>query len=401
MQRLILVPSFLAAALVLGCATARGDAPPVVPPATPAATPAAAPAADPPGTWYFAVSGDSRDCGDLIMPKIAAAVRGDSAMPARFYWHLGDLRRSSAPDCDVALSWKPDWDCGARHDEELGTYAMDRYLDMAWDDAIKNQLEPFGDLPVYLARGNHEVRAGHTLDEYRDKFQRWLTAMPIHVQRTRDWASGVEPPGHGERNSYYHLVVDGVDLISLDNADEQGFSAAQLRWLRRVLDHDAHDPAIHTIVVGMHAALPFSRSRDHAMDSTCQGQCSGQQAYDLLFRATQVSTAKVYVLASHAHYFQEDLFGDQPEHVGQVLPGWVLGTAGAVQNSSDIRYGYALVAVLPDGTLKLRFREVTADMPPVPPGEAGSALTAFCYSKNMRNPGPPAIEGSCACGAVP
>src|SRR6185437_15328862 len=28
-------------------------------------------APDSDATWYFAVSGDSRDCGDLIMPKIA------------------------------------------------------------------------------------------------------------------------------------------------------------------------------------------------------------------------------------------------------------------------------------------------------------------------------------------
>src|SRR5690242_14324513 len=40
----------------------------------------------PTGTWTFAVSGDSRNCGDVIMPAIAA----DSASHApRFYWHLG------------------------------------------------------------------------------------------------------------------------------------------------------------------------------------------------------------------------------------------------------------------------------------------------------------------------
>src|ERR1051326_7508089 len=42
------------------------------------------------GTWRFIVSGDSRNCGDVVVPAIAA----DSAQRYRpsFYWHLGDLR---------------------------------------------------------------------------------------------------------------------------------------------------------------------------------------------------------------------------------------------------------------------------------------------------------------------
>ena len=48
-------------------------------------------------TWSFAVSGDSRNCGDVIMPAIAAdAIKHNAA----FYWHLGDLRKISGPDQD-------------------------------------------------------------------------------------------------------------------------------------------------------------------------------------------------------------------------------------------------------------------------------------------------------------
>jgi hypothetical protein len=32
-------------------------------------------------TWAFAVSGDSRDCGDLVMPKIAQAVLAERTPP--------------------------------------------------------------------------------------------------------------------------------------------------------------------------------------------------------------------------------------------------------------------------------------------------------------------------------
>src|SRR5580658_3918828 len=41
-------------------------------------------------SWTFAVSGDSRDCGDVVMPAIAAGVQKHGA---QFYWHLGDLRK--------------------------------------------------------------------------------------------------------------------------------------------------------------------------------------------------------------------------------------------------------------------------------------------------------------------
>jgi len=49
--------------------------------------------------WRFAVSGDSRNCGDVVMPAIAAAV-GKSG--AQFDWHLGDCRAIYDFDEDMA-----------------------------------------------------------------------------------------------------------------------------------------------------------------------------------------------------------------------------------------------------------------------------------------------------------
>ncbi|MGA9568018.1 MAG: hypothetical protein WBS19_21000, partial [Candidatus Korobacteraceae bacterium] len=40
-------------------------------------------------TWKFAVSGDSRNCGDIVVPAIAQGVLSDGAA---FYWDLGDYR---------------------------------------------------------------------------------------------------------------------------------------------------------------------------------------------------------------------------------------------------------------------------------------------------------------------
>ena len=55
------------------------------------------------GSWYFAVSGDSRDCGDLIMPKIAHSIAAKrKQLRLKFYWHLGDFRALYRIDCDLA-----------------------------------------------------------------------------------------------------------------------------------------------------------------------------------------------------------------------------------------------------------------------------------------------------------
>ena len=50
-------------------------------------------------TWRFAVSGDSRNCGDIVMPAIASGVVHDGAA---FYWHLGDFRAIYKFDEDMS-----------------------------------------------------------------------------------------------------------------------------------------------------------------------------------------------------------------------------------------------------------------------------------------------------------
>ncbi len=377
------LPTVLAL-LVLACATARAQGP------------AGAPAG-PPDTWYFAVSGDSRDCGDLIMPKIARAIADDRAAPAAFYWHLGDFRRMFGPDCDIVKGTHPDWDCKTRPEEQLGWDEMNHYLDIAWDDFVERQIKPFDPTPVFLGIGNHELGAGRTRADLQRKFQPWLTAAPIHVQRVRE---ALDHFYSVEGDTYFHFIRNGVDFISLDNADAASFPAAQLIWLATVLDRDSKDPAVKTIVAGMHEALPFSKQRGHAMDASCQGLCSGQQAYDLLYRAQKLAGKHVYVFASHSHLFVDKLF-ETPEHDGQVLPGWVVGTAGAVQyrpESEPTQYGYALVAVQPDGTLDVRFREVTRASPPLATGPGADRLTDFCFDQNKQTTGNSGFKGTCACG---
>src|SRR5271163_580627 len=49
-------------------------------------------------SWTFAVSGDSRNCGDIVMPGIAQGAKNDHA---QFYWHLGDFRANYDFDQDM------------------------------------------------------------------------------------------------------------------------------------------------------------------------------------------------------------------------------------------------------------------------------------------------------------
>src|SRR5471032_1801012 len=92
---------------------------------------AAASAAPAEGTWRFAVSGDSRNCGDVVVPAIAAGAKKDGA---KFYWHLGDLRAIYTFDQDMLA-------------ERGGEMSIAGYEKEAWNDFIENQIAPFGGMP--------------------------------------------------------------------------------------------------------------------------------------------------------------------------------------------------------------------------------------------------------------
>src|SRR5713226_5913953 len=86
-----------------------------------------------PGDWTFAVGGDSRNCGDVMMPAIAQSAKENNA---RFYWHLGDFR----------------WIVGIDEDEIGRTqnpiHELDDYWNTAWDDFKTNQIQPFHSLQI-------------------------------------------------------------------------------------------------------------------------------------------------------------------------------------------------------------------------------------------------------------
>lgn len=342
------------------------------------------------GSWYFAVSGDSRDCGDVIMPRIAQLIADNrkANLPAmvEFYWHLGDLRAIYRIDCDMAKRRDPQTRCAQPPPSNLAPDAP--YLASAWLDYIAYQIRPFEKVgvPFVLGIGNHELATPKTRADFQQEFKEWLTQERIQKQRQLDRPKIPSKDG----DTYFHFVLNNVDFIYLDNAEAgdktsrvpdptKGFSVEQLKWLEQVLQADLAVASRKTIIVGMHAALPFSSSRGHAMDSTCSSFCSGNKAYDLLWKA-KAQGKKVYVFASHSHYFAENIY-NSPEHNGKVIPGWIVGTAGAEQYQQEIKYGYLQVTVQPNGAIATKFQDVLRDTASVVPRES-TQLLDYCFGNN-------------------
>ena len=325
-------------------------------------------AQNPAGAWKFAVSGDSRNCGDIVMPAIAAGVLHDGA---NFYWHLGDFRAIYTFDEDLV---KP-----------LNIIA---YETGAWPDFIAHQLAPFGNLPIYLTPGNHETIPPATREQYMLQFADWLTAPNLRQQRLAD-----DPTDHALR-TYYHWVDHNIDFIALDNASHDQFDAAQMKWFHSVIQHDEASDNITTIVVGMHAALPGSFGGDHSMNDWSDGQMSGVDVYQTLWHAQDLAHKKVYLLASHSHFYMADVYRTETWK-GKVLPGWIVGTAGAVRyrlppgappatSMTDV-YGYLLATAAPDGSISFDFQQI--DLPELLRIDAGrhpAALVQWCVDRNKQ-----------------
>ncbi len=230
------------------------------------------------GLWRFAVSGDSRNCGDVVMPAIAA---GAAAHHAEFYWHLGDFRAIYDFDQDYRQT----------HTGRGATIIA--YETNAWQDFIDSQLSFFGAMPVYLGIGNHELIPPKTRADFIAQFADWLAAPPIRERRLAD-----DPKDHAIR-TWYHWVRDGVDFINLDNASLDQFDSKQLSWAEARVDRAAADPSIRALVIGMHEALPGSLASNHSMDDAPGPQASGAAFYD-------------HILAMHRSIEKTGLHPGQP-----------------------------------------------------------------------------------------
>jgi len=323
--------------------------------------------------WRFAVSGDSRNCGDVVMPAIAKIAQEEHVS---FYWHLGDYR----------AIYDFDQDFRQMHPEA----GIASYEAAAWPDFIEEQLKPFGNLPVYLGLGNHELISPKTRAEAMQQFADWFNAAPVQAQRLQD-----NPADHFLK-AYYHWINNGVDFINLDNSSNDQFDDAQREWFEAVIDRAAKNAQIKTVVVGMHEALPDSLSTGHSMNESAQGTLSGRAVYKRLVDFRTQTRKKVYVLASHSHFYLEDVYNTacRREHPESILPGWIVGTAGAVRyrlpdgitaspKAQPDTYGYLVGEVAADGTISFRFKSVEQkDIPLQTVSRYTDAFVRSCFEGN-------------------
>lgn len=325
--------------------------------------------------WSFAVSGDSRNCGDVVMPAIAAAAAKDHAA---FYWHLGDLRAIYGVDEDYQHS-----------PEHRGkTIAKDDYLKDTWDDFIQNQLGPFGSIPVFVGIGNHETTPPKTREQFAETFAKWLDAPTLSRQRLADNPQDTTP------KTYFHWIQGGVDFIYLDNATLDQFSPEQMSWLSGVLDRASSNKKVRALVVGMHAALPDSLASGHSMNDWPTGAESGHRVYTDLLNFKKKTHKKVYLLASHSHFYMSGIFNSENRKAYGELPGWIVGTAGAVRyalppDSSHAKeartkvYGFLLGTVHKNGTIDFKFQEVKRESVPAAITDRYTPdFVNFCFDKN-------------------
>jgi hypothetical protein len=324
------------------------------------------------------------------VPAIAAGAAKDGA---QFYWHLGDLRATYGFDEDMLA-------------ERGGQMTISAYLKDEWNDFIENQVEPFGSLPFYVGMGNHETIAPRTREQYLLQFADWLDAPVLRDQRLAD-----DPKDHRFK-TYYHWKQGGVDFVTLDNATEDQFDDAQAGWLEKVLERDRNDDSVRGVVVGMHRALPNSWSCGHSMNESAQGVAGGRRVYRDLLKWMKATGKPVVAIASHSHFVMNDLYdtpywnNEAAEDRG-VLPGWIVGTAGATRYAlpgglpsamfaKTGVYGYLLADVSPEGKASFQFKEVKReDVPAGVVAKFGAKIVDDCFAKNQDMS--PAAAGPASC----
>jgi hypothetical protein len=107
------------------------------------------------------------------------------------------------------------------------------------------------------------------------------------------------------------------------------------------------------------------------------------------------STKKnVYVLASHSHFVINNVYATACRDKDDVLPGGIIGSAGAVRyrlpqdlggstvHQSDV-YGYLLGTVAADGSISFEFKDVkNADVPVSVVKEFSQPQVDWCFEQN-------------------
>jgi hypothetical protein len=328
--------------------------------------------------------------------------------------------------------YKIDEDMAAEAQKKGDYLSCKSYLPDAWPDFIKHQIAPFGTTRFYVGIGNHEVIPPKTAGEFSSTFEDWL-ATPRRQMASLDSrriASSRSPQCQAVAKlpyvaplPYYHWIQGAVDFIYLDNSTgsftyktAKGYSQDQMEWFECILGLAQEDKTISTVVVGMHEALPHSNASSHGMcdaaiadPETRNESCkSGERVYSDLLEFQKKK--HVYVLASHSHFYLKGIFDQHPE--ADRLPGWIVGTAGAVRYSlpdginpgpsaRQDTYGYLLATVKQNGEVDFDFKEVKeSDIPSEVRQRYPAAFTNWCFAHNSQHIDPVVQETTNRCVPV-
>jgi hypothetical protein len=147
----------------------------------------------------------------------------------------------------------------------------------------------------------------------------------------------------------------------------------------------------------MHKALSESISKSHSMNESPAGTDSGRRVYTDLLRAQNDGHKFVYVLQSHSHYFMDGIFNtDYWKQNGGVLPGWIVGTAGAVRyvlppGTADAHgaqtnvYGSVLATVHASGEINFEFEKLQeSDITASVTSRYGKDFVHWCFAENTQ-----------------
>ena len=238
--------------------------------------------------------------------------------------------------------------------------------------------------------GNHETIPPATRDAWLIQFADWLEIPRIRAQRLKD-----NPQDH-KLHAYYHWVKAQRRLyyarqrqrrISSMPLSSTGFARSSSAMKHpRISEPSWSECTRH---------CPAASDTRTAWAIGPQGDKSGREVYQQLWHAQDSAHKRVYILASHSHFFMEDVY-QTADWKNKVLPGWIVGTAGAVryrippeagpaQKAQTDVYGYMIGTVAADGSVSFEFQKLSLeDLLAVDHGTYPEALVRWCYSENKQ-----------------
>ena len=128
---------------------------------------------------------------------------------------------------------------------------------------------------------------------------------------------------------------------------------------------------------------------------------TGHKVYEALLEFSK--NKPVYVLASHSHYYMENIFSTSTltANGAKPLSGWIVGTAGAQRYARPPAvprapartildtYGYLVGTVSAEGNIEFSFQEIhESDVPQYVRQRYTPKTLPFCFEHNSLNKDP-------------